>query len=71
MTMPGATLGSRYLRFQKALIFVCGGSADVAYSRQFADVQLPVFVGGIVSQKYGGDGWFPGFKMLLCCLLDL
>ena len=60
-----------FLCFQKALVFVSGGSADVAHSCQFADVLLPVFVGGIVPQKHGGDGWFPGFKMLLCCLLDL
>ena len=59
------------LCFQKALVFVGCCSADVAHSCQFADVPLPVFVGGIVPQKYGGDGWFPGFKMLLCCLLDL
>ena len=45
MTIPGATLGSRYLRFQKALIFVCGGSADVADPCQFVDVQLSVFIG--------------------------
>ena len=71
MTIPGATVGSRFLYFQKCFVFIGGGSADVTHSRQLADVQLPVFVGGIVPQKYGGDGWFPGFKMLLCCLLDL
>ena len=27
-------------------------------SRQFADVELAVLVGGIVSQKYGGDVLF-------------
>ena len=62
MIIPGAALGSRYLRFQKALIFVGGGSVDVAHSRQFADVQLPVFVGGIVSQKYGGNVPFPHLR---------
>ena len=41
MTIPGATFGSRYLCFQKALVFVNGGAADVADSCQFADVQLP------------------------------
>ena len=31
-----------FSRFQKAFVFVGGGFADVAYSRQFADVQLSV-----------------------------
>ena len=39
------------LCFQKAFVFVGGGSADVAHSCQFADVQLPVFVGGIVAKE--------------------
>jgi len=43
-----------FLSFQKALVFVNGGTADVAHSRQFADVELPVFVGGIVAEKHGG-----------------
>ena len=30
------------LFLQKGFVFICGGAADVAYSRQFADVQLPV-----------------------------
>ena len=46
------------LSLQKAFVFVGGGAADVAYSRQFADVQFPVFVCGIVSQKGGGDVLF-------------
>ena len=46
------------LAFQKPNVFVGGGAADVANSCQFADVQLPVFVGGIVPQKYGGDVLF-------------
>ena len=31
-----------FLCFQKALVFASGRAADVAYSRQFADVQLSV-----------------------------
>ena len=40
--------GSQYsllLRFQKALVFVGGGAADVADSCQFAAVQLPILMG--------------------------
>ena len=58
MTIPGATVGSRFLCFQKALVFVGCGSADVAHSCQFADVELPVFVGGIVAEKTCGDVLF-------------
>ena len=47
-------MSAPFLRFQKAFVFVCGGAADVAHSRQFADVQLPVLVGGIVAEKFGG-----------------
>jgi hypothetical protein len=50
-----ANHGFPFSRFQKALVFVGGGAADVAHSRQFADVQLPVFVGGIVAEKGSGD----------------
>ena len=46
------------LYFQKALVFVGGGSADVAYSRQFADVELSVLMGGIVTEKTCGDVLF-------------
>ena len=51
-------MSAPFLCFQKAFVFVCGGAADIAHSRQFADVQLPVFVGGIVPQKGGGDVLF-------------
>ena len=44
-------LSSRFLRFQKALVFVGGGAADVADPCQFAVVELAVFVAGIVPQK--------------------
>ena len=47
-----------YLVKEKSNVFVGGGSADVAHSCQFADVELPVFVGGIVPQKYGGGVLF-------------
>ena len=40
-----ANHGFPFSRFQKALVFVGGGAADVAHSRQFTDVELPVFVG--------------------------
>jgi hypothetical protein len=43
-----AVIGFPFSRFQKGFIFVCGGAADVAHSRQLADVQLPVFMGGSV-----------------------
>ena len=46
------------LPFQKALVFVGGGSADVAHSRQFADGQLPVLVGGIVAEETCRDVLF-------------
>ena len=39
-------------------MLVDGGAADVAHSRQFADVELPVFVGGIVAEKTCGDVLF-------------
>ena len=42
------------LCFQKALVFVGGGAADVAHSCQFTDVELPVLVGGIVAEKGRG-----------------
>ena len=47
--------GSLFLCFQKVLVFVGGGSADIAHSCQFADVQLTVLVGGIVAEEGGGD----------------
>jgi hypothetical protein len=47
-----------FLCFQKFYVFVSGGSTDVARSRQFADVQLPVFVGGIVAKEGCGDDLF-------------
>ena len=53
-----ANHGFPFLRFQKALVFVGGGSADVAHSRQFADVELPVFVGGAMPEECGGDIFF-------------
>lgn len=49
--MPAPTAPS----FQKPNVFVGCGSADVADPRQFADVQLPVFVGGIVAKESDGD----------------
>ena len=49
----GAT-GSLFSRFQKAFVFVGGGAADVADPHKFADVQLPIFIGGIMSQKGSG-----------------
>ena len=36
------------LPFQEGFVFVGRSAADVAHSRQFADVELPVLVGGIV-----------------------
>ena len=45
-------------RFQKGFIFVGGGAADVAHSRQFADVELPVLMGGVVAQERCGDVLF-------------
>ena len=53
--MKAGSYRSLLSRFQKAFVFVGSGAADVAHSRQFADVELPVFVGGIVPQKGGGD----------------
>lgn len=47
-----------YLSFQKGFVFIGGGAADVAQVCQFADVQLPVFVGGIVAEEGGGDVLF-------------
>ena len=47
--------GSLALCFQKGFVFVGGGAADVAHSRQFADVQLPVLMGRIVEVKGGED----------------
>ena len=46
------------LFLQKGFVFICGGAADVADPRQFADGQLPVLVGGIVPQKGSGDVLF-------------
>ena len=51
-------MSAPFLCFQKAFLFVAGGAADVADPCQFADVQLPVFVGRIVPQKRGGDVLF-------------
>ena len=48
--MPGAVAPGVSLSLQKGFVFVSGGAADVAHSCQFADVELPVFVGGIVPQ---------------------
>ena len=64
MTIPGATFGSRYLCFQKGFVFVSGGAADIAHSRQFADVELAVFVGGIVAEKTCGDVLFAHLRPL-------
>lgn len=47
-----------FLSLQEGFIFISGGAADVADPRQFADVQLPVFVGGIVAEECGGDVLF-------------
>ena len=47
-----------YLVKEKSNVFVGGGTADIAHSRQFADIQLPVFVGGIVAEKTCGDVLF-------------
>ena len=58
-----------FLCFQKSNVFVGCRSADVAHSRQFADVELPVFVGGIVPQKYGGDVLFAEQDVLPCFIL--
>ena len=39
--------GSRFpLPFQKGFVFVSGGAADVAHSRQFADIELSVLMVG-------------------------
>ena len=46
------------LYFQKALVFVSGGAADIADPCQFAEVKLPVLVGGIVPEKCGGNVLF-------------
>ena len=46
------------LCFRKGFVFVCGCSADVAHSRQFADVQLPVLMRGIVAEECDGDFLF-------------
>ena len=46
------------LPFQEGFVFVGGGAADVAHSRQFADVQLTVLVGGVVAEECGGDVLF-------------
>ena len=46
-----ANHGFPFLSLQKGFVFVSGGAADVADPRQFADVQLTVFVSGIVAQK--------------------
>ena len=53
--IPGANLLPVSLCFQKALVFVGCGSADVAHSCQFADIQLLALVGGIVAKKTCGD----------------
>ena len=52
---PGAVAPGVSLSLQKGFVFVGGGAADVAHSRQFADVQLPVLMGGIVPEKGRGD----------------
>ena len=46
------------LCFQKSNVFVSCGSADVADSCQFADIQLLALVGGIVAEEGGGDVFF-------------
>ena len=51
-------IGRSFLSFQKVFVFVGGSPADVAHSRQFADVELSVFVGGVVAQEGGGDVLF-------------
>ena len=53
------------LCFQKSNVLVCGGSADVAHSRQFADVELTVFVCGIVAEKTCGDVLFAVCEIFL------
>lgn len=45
-TQNGSQLRLPFSRFQKALVFVGGGAADVAHSCQFADIHLPGFSGG-------------------------
>ena len=42
-----------FLCFPKCLVLISGCSADVAHSRQFADVPLPVFVGGVMAKDGG------------------
>ena len=56
--MKAGSYRSLLSRFQKALVFVSGGAADVAHSCQFADVELPFLVGGIVAEECGGDVLF-------------
>ena len=56
--MPGAVAPGVSLSLQKGFVFVGGGAANVAHSRQFADVELSVLVGGLVPQKCGGDVLF-------------
>ena len=46
------------LCFQKGFVFVGGCSADIAHSCQFADVELSVLMGGIVTEKTCGDVLF-------------
>ena len=51
----GVDYGSLFLCLPKGFVFVSGGAADVAHSRQFADVELPVLVSGIVAKKGSRD----------------
>jgi len=55
---------SNYLLFPKSNVLVGCGSADVAHSCQFADVQLPILMDGIVVQKGGEDVFFAPLQML-------
>ena len=65
--IPQTTAGSRVapclLCFQKAFVFVGGGAADVADPCQFTDVELSVFMGGIVAEKTCGDVLFAHLRL--------
>ena len=55
-------MSTPFLCFQKGFVFVNGGAADVAHSRQLADVELTVFVGGIVAEKTCRDVLFADLR---------
>ena len=51
-------MSAPFLCFQKSIVFVCCGSADVADPCEFRHIQLLALVGGVVAKEGGRDVLF-------------